>query len=107
MTDEQIKDLIKRRRIQMITSSYLYYKLDYSLYDDYQWTMMADELRELQQKYPELSEQVEWYKEEFRGWTGYSGFNLPIDEKTVSRAYHIMRYREKRREQNGQFTNNL
>ena len=101
MTDEQIKDLIKRRRIQMITSSYLYYKLDYSLYDDYQWTMMADELRELQQKYPELSEQVEWYKEEFRGWTGCSGFNLPIDAKTVSRAYHIMRYREKRREQNG------
>ena len=68
-------ELIQRRRLQILVHSYLYYELDQSIVDDYTWSKWAVELIELQNKYPELSKKVKYYKE-FRDFDTPSGYAL-------------------------------
>lgn len=70
-----IKSLIKRRRIQMLVHSCIYYELNDSLVDDHTWQSWADELVKLQKDYPKEAEQVEW-AEAFKEWTGDTGHHL-------------------------------
>ncbi|MFT8313277.1 MAG: hypothetical protein ABF633_03365 [Clostridium sp.] len=75
--DEKIFYLIRRRRLQMLIYSYLYYKLDNSILHDRDFDKMALELKELQKNYPEESKAVELY-EEFKNWDGTTGYDLPL-----------------------------
>lgn len=56
-----IKDLIKRRRLQMLVHSYIYYKLNDNIISNATFDMWAEELIDLQEKYPEISKEVELY----------------------------------------------
>lgn len=76
-SDEQsIKLLIKRRRLQMLVHSCIYYELNDNVWTDHQWQEKADELQQLQHDYPHLK-QIDCWDWEFRDWDGSTGAHLP------------------------------
>jgi hypothetical protein len=92
MTDEQITELIQRRRLQILVHSYIYYELDNNLIDDDTFTKWTYELVELQNKYPKIADKC-CYAKEFKGYKGASGLGLPYnDERIVNKALQLIRY---------------
>lgn len=79
MTEDQIKELITRRRRQILVHSIIYYKLDNCIVSDNQWAEWAVELEELQAKYPDIAEDCP-YAEDFQGFEHSSGYSLPLED---------------------------
>ena len=77
-----VADLIKRRRLQMLVHSCLYYEFNSNIITDSQWDVCATELAKLQNDYPSISEKVEWYPA-FRDWDGSTGAFLPLQDPWV------------------------
>lgn len=94
MTNEEIKAWIKRRRLQMLISSYLYEKQNFNVFSDYEWDLKAKELAKVQDEHQDLASQVE-YADMFKGWTGDSGAFLIFDDNTVRRANRVRYLMEK------------
>lgn len=94
MTNEEIKAWIKRRRLQMLISSYLYEKQNFNVFSDYEWDLKAKELAKVQDEHPDLASQVE-YADMFNGWTGDSGAFLIFDDNIVRRANRVRYLMEK------------
>lgn len=89
-----VKELIQRRRLQVLVHSCIYYILDDSIIDDSTWSRWAAELVELQQKYPEIAETVCWH-EAFSGFDGSTGFDLPLeDEWVLNKARYLLKRRK-------------
>lgn len=80
--DLVIAEKILQRRLQMLVHSCIYYNMDNNIVSDKTWTEWALELAELQNKYPEISKQIDWY-EAFKDWDGSTGAFLPLDDKWV------------------------
>lgn len=91
-----VKELIQRRRLQILVHSCIYYILDESIISDSTWSAWAAELVELQQRYPEIAETACWH-EAFSGFDGSTGFDLPLEDEWV---LNKARYLLKRRKQN-------
>ena len=72
-----IAEKIQQRRYQMLIHSCLYYHLNHNIISDKQWDKWARELRDLQNQYPEISEQVILF-EYFQDWDASTGAFLPI-----------------------------
>jgi hypothetical protein len=72
----QIKELIKRRRLQMLIHSCLYYELNESILSDDTWQKWADELQKLQEDNPDCLV-IDCWDYEFRDWDGATGAHLP------------------------------
>ena len=79
MTEDQIRELITRRRRQILVHSIIYYKLDDCIVSDNQWAEWAVELEELQNKYPDIAEDCP-YAEAFEGFEHSSGYSLPLED---------------------------
>lgn len=90
-----MKDLIKRRRRQILVHSYIYYVLNDNIISDEQWSRWAEELEQLQKDYPEESAEVELY-EVFKGFDHSTGANLDFDNPECSwvydKALQLIRY---------------
>lgn len=98
MTNEQIADLIKRRRLQVLVHSCIYYEFNESIVDDATWTRWTVELERLQAAYPDIAMQVEWAAE-FNGFNHSTGYNLPLQNKwVVCKAIQLMRWHEERKD---------
>lgn len=82
MTNEEIANLIKRRRFQVYVHSYLYYERDVNIISDAMFDSISHELADLQQKYPDISKQVEWYNE-FKDYDGSTGAFLPFNNQRI------------------------
>lgn len=82
MTNEEVAALIKRRRLQLLIHSCIYYGMDTNLIDDSTFDKWSDELVKLQAEYPEVSKQVEWY-DAFKDWDGSTGAFLPLNDTWV------------------------
>jgi hypothetical protein len=82
LTTEQIMELIKRRRKQIIVFSYMYYCLDESTITDYEYDKRARELILLQNEYPWIASKC-IYHDIFKDYDGCSGFNIRVNEKWV------------------------
>ena len=80
----KIAELILRRRLQLLVHSYIYYERDDNIVSDQQWSTWAVELVQLQKKYPEIAEQVEW-ADAFEDWDASTGAFLPLKHPTVVR----------------------
>ena len=99
LTNDQAKELIRRRRGQMLVHSYLYYHADDPIVSDSEWQIWADELEKLQQDYPKCCK-IGFFDKEFKDWTGATGAHLPsnilIQQKAeqVVRAYHAVKKTE-------------
>ncbi len=98
MTDNQIAELIKRRRLQVLVHSCIYYGFNESIVDDAIWTKWAVELEQLQTAYPDIAIQVEWAAE-FNGFNHSTGYNLPTQNPwVVSKAIQLLRWHEERKD---------
>lgn len=82
LTKEEIQSFIKRRRKQVIVHSCIYYELDDSIVSDDTWQTWANELAEMQEKYPEYHK-VGFYDKEFLNWDGTTGAFLPYKDEWV------------------------
>lgn len=76
----KIAEKIQRRRYQLLVHSYIYYKLDANIVSDSQWQTWANELAELQSKYPSIAEKV-IYAKDFERWDGSTGEFLDFKYK--------------------------
>lgn len=72
-----IIEKIKRRRLQILVHSCIYYEFDTNIIPDTLYDKFSKELAELQKNYPAYSKEVtDWY-EEFKDWDGSTGMHLP------------------------------
>lgn len=80
----KIAETIQQRRYQLLIHSCIYYELNQNIISDKKWDEWARELRDLQNKYPDISKRVRLY-EEFKDWDASTGAFLPIKEEWVIR----------------------
>ncbi len=88
MTTTQIRELINRRRRQVLVHSVIYYKLNANLIDDAIWSKWALELEELQKQYPEIAAEC-FLAKEFENFDHSTGMSLPLDNPW---AVHTAQY---------------
>ena len=82
---EGIQELIHRRRRQILVHSILYYHYNTNILPDATFDLWAQELAKVQQDHPEDSEAVEYHLEAYRGFTGETGFHLPLHDKRAGK----------------------
>jgi hypothetical protein len=92
--ENEIRSLIKRRRLQMLYHSFIYYHLDTNVISDDLWQAWADQLAQLQKDYPHLCE-IDVYDYEFRDWTGATGSHLPANGIIRGMATYIIELNDK------------
>lgn len=92
--NEEIIELIGRRRRQIIIHSVLYYKLDSPLVEDHVFDKWCRELVELQSKYPQESA-VAPFSKEFEDFNGSTGFHLAGYEWGLNKALQLLRIHDK------------
>lgn len=96
MNEEQIRELINRRRRQILVHSIIYYELDDCLVSDNQWAMWALELEKLQAEYPDTAKSCV-YADEFANFEHSSGYNLPLkDPWGVHKARYLISCRDRK-----------
>ena len=84
MTPDEIKSKIRQRRSQMLVHSRIYYVLDDNIVSDDKWQKWANELRDLQEEYPQYVK-IDFFDREFATWNGDSGAFLPLHDPYVVR----------------------
>lgn len=90
----KIAEKIQQRRYQLLVHSCIYYVLDQNIITDDQWNKWAVELRELQEKYPDISQQTTLY-EYFSDWDASTGTFLPIElDWVVYLAHQLLKYKQ-------------
>ena len=97
MTDEEIKAIIKRRRLQILVHSCIYYRFGDNIWSDYHYDCAGKELAKLQVEHPDLSKAVPEYYEWFKDYTPEctSGYQLPISKpEIVAKAEYLLRIHE-------------
>lgn len=93
---EEIAELINRRRRQVLVHSVIYYNMDENIVSDSQWSLWAKELAELQDKHPDISKTC-WMADEFEGFEGSSGYDLPLDDPWANnKARYLLRLHKAR-----------
>ena len=95
ITNEEIAELIHRRRQQILVHSVIYYRMNDNIISDAQWTKWAVELEELQRQYPEIASKCK-YAKEFKGFDHSTGFSLPLNDPwAVNKARYLLSIRDK------------
>ena len=91
--EEDIVNLIKRRRFQILVHSYIYYRLNDNIISNATFDQWANELIELQQKYPEISKNTELYDvfSDFSNVGDAASLPLDGDPKLDNRARQLLR----------------
>lgn len=88
--DLKVAEKIKQRRLQLLVHSCIYYNLNSNIISDKKWDEWAKELLALQNEYPEISKQVDYY-EAFADWDASTGAFLPLnDEWVVRKAQRLL-----------------
>ena len=101
MINQTIAEKIRQRRLQILVHSFIYYDLDDNIIDDATWSKWAFELKDLQEKFPEIADKV-IYADTFRNFDGSSGCDLNYrTPEIMNKAYQLLRYRDKHGGQNG------
>jgi hypothetical protein len=86
-------ETIKRYRLQMLTSSYIYEVLaEDSFLSDSEWDERAKKLARLQEEHPRESSEAP-YCEMFKDWTGDTASGLTYDEHIINSAKLILFYK--------------
>lgn len=86
MDKNEIKELIERRRKQLLVHSIIYYRMNESLISDSKWASWALELEALTKKYPEIAKEA-FLSDDFQDFDHSTGYNLPLETPwAVARA---------------------
>lgn len=100
MTEQEIREIITRRRRQILVHSIIYYTMDDNLISDHTWAEWAKELYDLQEKYPEIADEC-IYAEAFSEFEPSTGYNLPLDDRWGNRkARQLLDYRDRTGKEN-------
>lgn len=92
MNNEEIAELITRRRRQLLVHSIIYYRMNESLISDAIWTKWAIELEKLQHDYPEIAKTCP-YADAFEDFDHSTGYDLPLsDPWAVNKAIQLLKY---------------
>lgn len=95
MESAEITALIKRRRLQILVHSAIYYRFNDSIISDHTYDAWSKELAELQKQYPKEAAQAP-YAEAFADFDGSTGFDLPTSEPwVVNKAQQLLAYHRK------------
>lgn len=92
----EVRDLILRRRLQVLVHSCIYYHFNSSLVTDAQWQEWANELVTLQREYPSIAKRVDYHKW-FKNFDGTTGFDLPITRSEIVRKARWLLSEHRRR----------
>ena len=88
-----IADIITQRRRQVLVHSVIYYKLNDNIVSDSKWSQWAEELEELQKRYPDIAKKCP-YAEEFEGFDHSTGCDLPLDDEWANnKARQLLMWR--------------
>lgn len=88
---DDVADLIKRRRLQVIVHSCIYYRLNDNIVSDDQFDYWCRELVDLLEKHPGVYSDK--YDEYFRDWDGSSGYHFPHGAPEITnKALQLIRY---------------
>ena len=83
-----IAELIKRRRLQILVHSCLYYELDTNIISDYTYDCWAKELEQLMKEHP--GAYSDRFDIAFAKWDSSSGYDLPLRDPWVySKAQYL------------------
>jgi len=74
-SNKEIKELITRRRRQILVHSAIYYRLNSSVISDHKFDEWCNELVELQDKHPEIASECP-YNVSFHDFEGQTGYDL-------------------------------
>ena len=86
----KIAEKIQQRRLQMLVHSYIYYDLNNNIVSDSKWAEWANELKDLQETYPEIAKTVP-YGQGFEDWDASTGAFLPYScPRIVGIANHLL-----------------
>jgi hypothetical protein len=91
----EIEELIRRRRSQILVNSYMYYQMNTNLISDHTYDMWCKQLSELQTNYPEESNNVEFYHKYFINFDGSTGYHLPKDPWMHEMCLKLLAYHRK------------
>ena len=94
MESDEIFCLIKRRRLQIIVHSAVYYRFNDNLISDHTFDAWCSELVQLQKDHPEIAS-VAPCQHEFDGFDGSTGFHLSTIPWGVKKAQELLEYRSK------------
>ena len=95
MESAEITALIKRRRLQILVHSAIYYRFNESIISDFTYDAWSKELAELQKQYPKEAAQAP-HAEAFADFDGSTGYDLPINEPwVVNKAQQLLAYHRK------------
>lgn len=72
-----VADYILWARHELMVHSCIYYYLGDTCIPDYEWDMMGKNLGEIQEIYPHISEQINYYSEYFEDFNGSTGCHFP------------------------------
>lgn len=86
---DRIKELITRRRKQVLVHSIIYYQYDENIITDDQWSKWALELEQLQTAHPDIAEECP-YSDAFRNFDHSTGSNLPLDDEYANQIALIL-----------------
>lgn len=97
MNENEVREFIKRRRLQLLVHSCIYYIYNESIIPDDMWSGWAVQLERIQAQAPEISKEVEYY-EEFKNFDHSTGYDLPItDPFIMGTARWLLRIHDNRR----------
>lgn len=82
ISNEDIMELITRRRRQILVHSCIYYRLNTNIIDDHKYDLWSKQLADLQERFPELSKEAPLY-EYYAEFDGSTGFDLPVNHPDV------------------------
>lgn len=86
------EELIKRRRLQLLVHSAIYYQFNDNLISDQQWSKWAQELVDLQKEYPDVASAT-IYSKEFSDFDPSTGYNLPFGNPNIQKtAMQLLQY---------------
>ena len=92
---EKIRELINRRRRQILVHSVIYYRMNDNLISDDQWAKWALELETLQNNYPEIANTC-IYAEDFLDFDHSTGCNLPLADPWANhKARQLISFRDR------------
>lgn len=96
--NNKVVELIKRRRLQTLIHSIVYYSFDENIISDAEWSRRAKELCELQEKYPAESKEAPLYDifKDFNYSTG-AGLVYMADDAAVGKAKYLISIQPRRK----------
>lgn len=90
MSDEEILELMCRRRHQILAHSVVYYVFDESVIDDHTFDQWSRELADLMKEHPKLARKGRLAKA-FRYFDGSTGAFLPLrDPRSINMGARVL-----------------